>query len=122
MSNPHLPLAGHMNRIAPLTDMLIAAAEATARVARKKYREAKRRRGYEALQPGSETPLWNELAWACAQNLTRYGEKAKLARVLGVSRQRLHVLLVARTACADAERTLQLLTWLQARRQGRDLA
>ena len=68
MSNPHLPLAWHLNRIAPLTDTLIAAAEATARIARKKYREARRRRGYEALQPGSETPLWNELARACAQN------------------------------------------------------
>ena len=114
------PVAARLNRIAPLTDTLIAAAETAARVARKKYREAKRRRGYESLRPGLDTPLWNELARACAQNFTRYGEKAKLARVLGVSRQRLHVLLVARTACADAERTLQLLAWLQARRQGRD--
>ena len=114
--------AAQLNRIAPLTDALIAVAEATAKVARKKYREAIRRRGYEALRPGPDTPLWNELARACAQDLTRYGEKAKLARRLGVSRQRLHVLLVARTACADAERTLQLLAWLQARRHGRNPA
>jgi hypothetical protein len=111
--------AAQLNRIAPLADTLIAAAEVTAKVARKKYREARRRHGYEAIRSGPDTPLWNELASACAQNLTRYGEKAKLARLLGVSRQRLHVLLVARTSCADAERTLQLLTWLQARRHGR---
>jgi hypothetical protein len=116
------PLAARLNRIAPLTDGLIAAAEATARVARKKYRDVRRRRGYEALRPGPDTPLWNELARVCAHNLTRYGDKAKLARVLGVSRQRLHVLVVSRTACADAERTLQLLAWLQARRRGSDLA
>jgi len=122
MSSAPSPLAAHLNRIAPLTDTLIAAAEVTARAAHKKYREARRRRGYEALRPGSGTPLWNELVRACAANLTRYGEKAKLARILGVSRQRLHVLLVSRTACGDAERTLQLLAWLHARRQGRDLA
>jgi hypothetical protein len=74
------------------------------------------------MRPGPDTPLWNELARACAGRLAKYGDKAKLARVLGVSRQRLHVLLVARTACADAERTLQLLAWLNARRQGRDPA
>ena len=122
MSSALSPLAAHLNRIAPLTDTLIAAAEATAKAARRKYREAKRRRGNEALRPGPDTPLWNELARACAQSLTRYGEKAKLARLIGVSRQRLHVLLVSRTACADAERTLQLLTWLNAHRQGRDPA
>jgi hypothetical protein len=116
------PLAAHLNRIAPLTDGLIAAAEATARVARRKYHDARRRHGYGALRPGPATPLWNELAQACAHHLTRYGDKAKLARVLGVSRQRLHVLVVSRTACADAERTLQLLAWLQARRHGSDLA
>lgn len=122
MSSSLSPSAARLNRIAPLTDVLIAAAEATAKLARKKYREARRRRGYEALRPGSDTPLWNELARACVSDLARYGEKAKLARLLGVSRQRLHMLLVAQTACADAERALQLLAWLQARRHGRDPA
>ena len=122
MSSALSPLAPHLNRLAPLTDTLIGAAEATAKVARKSYRAARRRRGYKTLRPGAETPLWNELARACAANLTRHGEKSKLARILGVSRQRLHVLLVSRTAYADAERTLQLLIWLDARRHGRDLA
>jgi hypothetical protein len=54
--------------------------------------------------------------------LVRRGEKAKLARVLGLPRQRLHEFLLERRALPDAERTLLLLVWLQARRQGRDLA
>lgn len=112
----------HLDRIDPLMDALLASAAATATLAAKTYRAAKRRRGYAALRPGAETPLWNELARACHQQITRYGEKAKLARILGVPRQRLHLLLVAKTACPDAERTLQLLAWLSARRRGIDPA
>jgi hypothetical protein len=67
---------------------------------------------------GSCTPLWNELAEAVARRLRHRRDKARLARYLGVSRQRLHLLLVARTAYPDAERTLRLLVWLQARRRG----
>ena len=95
------PLSARLQRLAPLTDGLMVAAGATARVARQKYRAARRKRGYAALRPGPDTPLWNELALACERALTRYGEKAKLARLLGVSRQRLHMLLVARTACGS---------------------
>ena len=115
-------LTARLQRIAPITDGLIKAAEITAKAARKRYREVRRKRGNTALRPGPETPLWNELVKACAKTLTVYGEKAKLARLLGISRQRLHVLLVARTACADAERTLQLMAWLQSRHSGRDPA
>jgi hypothetical protein len=114
--------ADRIPRIDPLAAGLVAAAELAAKAARRKYREATRRRIGAALKPGPDTPLWNELARACAANLTRYGEKARLARLLGISRQRLHVLLVSRSACADAERTLQLMTWLQARRNGDDPA
>ena len=83
----------------------------------------RRRAGYAtALRPGPDTPLWNELAVAVRRSFRRRGEKARLARVLGISRQRLHVLVVKPTACPDAERTLQLLLWLQARRDGHELA
>jgi hypothetical protein len=53
--------------------------------------------------------------------LRRRGSKVHLARILGISRQRLHVCLKARTGGLDAERTLLLLAWLAARRQGREL-
>jgi len=51
--------------------------------------------------------------------LRRRGDKVKLARLLGISRQRLNLLLKVRTACPDAERTLQLCEWLEHRRQSR---
>ncbi len=53
---------------------------------------------------------------------TRYGEKARLARILRLPRQRVHELLRSRRHLPDAERTLLLLIWLQARSEGRDLA
>jgi hypothetical protein len=114
--NPH-PL-GSLNRIAPLADGLIAAANATAAAARKLQRDRRTSLRYSALRPGTDTPLWNELVAATVEALARRGEKAKLARLLGVSRQRLHMFLVAKSALPDAERTLQLLTWLQARQRG----
>ncbi len=92
---------------------------------RRAPRRSKRRRSLtgtgEALHPGPGTPLW--LAWAreVERQLTRRGEKVNLARELGLSRQRLPVpvLIKARTALPDAERTLQLLSWLLKRRAGR---
>jgi hypothetical protein len=74
------------------------------------------------LKPGRTTPLWNELAAAVQTQLARRGEKARLARLLGLPRQRVHDLLRARKHLPDAERTLLLLIWLQARSEGRDLA
>jgi hypothetical protein len=118
-------MAGYLKSIVPFADGLAvaaqAAAQAAARAAKGRHSAGPTKRG-AVPRPGLDTPLWNELAEAVVRALRRRGEKAKLARILGVSRQRLHVLLVARTACPDAERTLQLLVWLQARRQGRDLA
>jgi hypothetical protein len=58
---------------------------------------------------------------AAREQLSAYGAKARLARILGVPRQRVHQYLRASTACPDAERTLLLLAWVQARRNGRDL-
>ncbi len=106
----------------PLVAGLEKAALATARATKKVQRLRNPRKSGEALRPGANTPLWNELASACAHHLTRRGDKVRLARILGISRQRLHQLLVARTACADAERTLQLLTWLEARNRGKSPA
>ncbi len=74
------------------------------------------------LKPGGATPLWNELAAAVQAQLVRRGEKANLARVLGLPRQRIQDLLRTRKHLPDAERTLLLLVWLQTRRAGRDLA
>lgn len=102
----------------PLTD----AAEATIRATRKKVRDRRRRRRGSTLRPGSGTPLWNELVSAARPYLRRRGEKAKLARFLGVPRQRIQDYMVARTAYPDAERILLLLYWLAKRQAGKDPA
>jgi len=74
------------------------------------------------LLPGPDTPLWNELVRQVKPHLRRRGSKNLLAHLLGIPRQRLYVCLTSRRASFDAERTLLLLAWLQARRQGRTLA
>lgn len=81
--------------------------------------ERRSRRGW-TLKPGPDTPVWNELVRQAAPYLRKRGDKIRLARLLGMTRQRLHQLLVAKTACADAERALLLLAWVQAKRAGRE--
>jgi hypothetical protein len=89
--------------------------------AAKRLKAPDRRPGrFTALRPGPATPVWNELVRHAAPYLRKRGDKVKLARLLGISRQRLHQLLVGRSACADAERTLLLVAWVQARRSGRE--
>lgn len=73
------------------------------------------------LQPGPDTPLWNELVRQVRPHLRKRGAKNQLARLLGVPRQRLHFCLKAERGCLDAERTLLLLAWLCARKQGREI-
>jgi len=114
-----IPLHPRLRQFEPLVSELALAAEETLRAARDRSRASRRKLRGTTLAPGMQTPLWSELALACERHLIRYGAKAKLARFLGVSRQRLHLLLVAKTACADAERTLQLVAWLATQRRGR---
>jgi hypothetical protein len=117
------PPSSNFDQLLKMTAPLVAGAEALARHARRQQRRADKKPAAGAtLRPGPDTPLWNELARAALLQLRKRGEKAKLARVLGVSRQRLHMLLVNRTACPDAERALLLVLWLNARRSGLDLA
>src|SRR5262245_8297681 len=124
MKNVHLPV-----RLPPQLDipagLAVALMEAAAKSIRASLQAAARthrpRRG-ETLKPGTATPLWNELATAVRVQLTRRGEKVRLARILGLPRQRLQDILRARRQLPDAERTLLLLVWLQARSEGRDLA
>jgi hypothetical protein len=115
------PLPARIKQIVPIVDFLILAAGASAKAARASYRKRLRRPRGHTLRPGPETPLWNEVVLAAREQLSAYGAKARLARILGVPRQRVHQYLRASTACPDAERTLLLLAWVQARRNGRDL-
>ncbi|MDO8542466.1 MAG: hypothetical protein Q7S40_18655 [Opitutaceae bacterium] len=96
-----------------MTAPVIAVADAAYEAARKRRQRAQPARG-ATLKAGRDTPRWNQLADEIAKCLRRRGDKSKLARALGISRQRLHLLIVARTAFPDAERALQLQAWLHS--------
>ena len=73
--------------------------------------------GGATLRPGRETPLWNRLVTQIRPRLKRRGEKAQLARLLGVHRQAINEYIVSQSRMPDAERTLLLMEWLEARRK-----
>lgn len=89
-----------------------ASAEAAAARARAARRRDRRPRPGLTLRPGPDTPLWNELVRHVQPHLRKRGNKAQLARLLGLSRQRLHECLRAGSGSLDAERTLLLIGWL----------
>ena len=97
-----------------------AALDAASRAADARRRRRRPKRGL-TLQPGPDTPLWNELVRQVRPHLCKRGAKNQLARLLGVPRQRLHFCFKAERGCLDAERTLLLLAWLCARHQGREI-
>jgi hypothetical protein len=114
------PGVARFREVEPIIDLLEQAVRAAQIAAMTRRRERNRRanpRRFNAISPGPETPLWNALVQECSLHLGKFGSKATLGRVLGVPRQRVHQLIVARTACADAERTLQLLGWLLEQRR-----
>ncbi len=106
---------------AELAIMLFEAAlSAASRAADARRRRRTPKRGL-TLQPGPDTPLWNELVRQLRPHLRKRGSKVQLGRILGVPRQRVNFCLKAGQGCLDAERTLLLLAWLCARNKGRDL-
>ncbi len=101
-----------------LAEGLAYAAQETAKAARRAHKNHTRVSRGATLRPGPETPLWIELAAEARRLIRHYGEKANLARFLGVPRQRVHQYLMDKSAGPDAERTLLLLAWVHARRSG----
>lgn len=107
---------------AELAELILAAAAEMAKQAAQAYRVAQRRRsakGGQTLRPGKETPLWNELRAQLRPDLQQYGNQVNLGRVLGLPRQRINAFVTGGGQMPDAERTLQLLAWLMAVRQGK---
>ncbi len=64
--------------------------------------------------------MWNVCAAMLRRQLAAYGMKARLARYLGIPRQRLQDYLKDRSRLPDAELTLRLLHWLNESAAGRD--
>lgn len=101
--------------------VLLEAGERLVDEARSKTR-SRRWQSYHTVRPGAATPLWNLLAEAVDAELTAYGAKARLARYLGIPRQRLQDFLRGASRMPDAEQTLRLLHWLIEKRAGRDIS
>ena len=79
-------------------------------------------RAGKARRPGAHSPLWNVFAVQLRRALRPRGAKARLARYLGVPRQRLTDFVSAKRRLPDAELTLRLVHWLAAHCAGRDLS
>ena len=111
-------LPHHLDLPAGLVGILAEAAIDYARDRHRAFRIAHRPHVGATLRPGRETPLWNALAAAIRPHLRRHGEQAKLARLLGLDRQTVNAYFKGGSRMPDAERTLQLITWLIAVRKG----
>lgn len=100
-------------------EILLDAAKEIAKQSSKAFRLEKRRGGGgKTLRPGKDTPLWNALLAELEPQLKKHGAQAELARLLGLDRQAVHAFVKSRTRMPDAERTLQLVAWLMAVREG----
>ena len=118
MITPPLKLPKQMELPASLAEILADAAIAYLEDRRRAFRVDRRPRQGATLRQGKDTPLWNALVAEVRPHLRRHGTQVNLGRLLGLDRQTVHAYFVARTRMPDAERTLQMLTWLIAMRKG----
>jgi hypothetical protein len=96
-----------------IAEFLESAAREMAMEARKRSDARKPKSGRGAtLRPSLETPLWNALVTMVQPNLKKRGQRALLARELGLHRARIGEYFGRKSAMPDAERTLELLIWL----------
>ena len=121
MNIEHIPPQGELPAALALALFEAAAASARAAAGRLQRPTVRHRQG-ATLRPGPDTPLWNELGKQARGLLRKRGERAKLARLLGIPRQRITDYLRGGRGCPDAERTLLLLCWVARRQRGADLA
>jgi hypothetical protein len=106
-----------------LGKLLADAAEAgAARAQNEMVRVRRRHRSYRTLRPGADTPLWNACAGLLREELAPHGAKARLARHLGIPRQRVGDFLKNGSRMPDAETLLAMLGWLAEKRAGRDVS
>lgn len=116
---PHLPLPRSLEFWSVLNDAFEAAAEAASKRLHQALRP-RRHGNYATRKPGFDTPLWNVCVTLIKQELKPYGSKVRLARYLGIPKQRLQDFLNGKSRMPDAELTLRLLHWLAAKQGGKD--
>ncbi len=109
--------------VATFWDIIEVAAEAARNHRRAKAKRAPRPKAPQGLtrRPGEDSPLWNELRRRLIIHTRDYGAKAILARHLGLPRQRVGDFLASGSSMPDAERTLWLLAWVEAKEAGKKL-
>jgi len=111
---PYVParLSSLLDLLGGVTDLADAMVKASM-----KNRDARKPRSGRntTLRPSAETPLWNAIVTMVKPHLARRGERAILARELGVHRARIGEYFDAQTAMPDAERAFQILVWLDRR-------
>ncbi len=101
--------------------LLAVAAEAGVERLEKGLRP-RRRGSYKTRRPGADTPLWNACAARMREELKPLGSKVRLARYLGIPKQRLSDYLRGGRRMPDAETMLQMLNWLAHKEAGQDLS
>lgn len=104
-----------------LGEILADVAEVGAKALLKQLKP-RRRGSYKTRRPGDETLMWNACAAMLREELKPFGSKVRLARYLGIPKQRLTDYLKGRRRMPDAETILQMLNWLAQKRAGRDLS
>ena len=103
----------------PIEAVLGALSDHARASARKRMSTRRPDAGGTTIRPGADTPLWNKLGENVRPLLKVRGEKAQLARLLGVHRQAVHEYFVTRSRMPDAERVLLLQEWLRVRKSGK---
>jgi hypothetical protein len=116
-----IPVHPGLKQLLDLSEALTVAAYTGARRVHRSLRP-RRPGSYATRRRGFYSPMWNVFAALLRQALQPYGAKARLARYLGLPRQRLNDFLTGRSRLPDAELTLRLLHWLTEFRAGRDVS
>jgi hypothetical protein len=119
------PMPAQMKLWLDLGWILAEAADMAAREAARRVKRQlvpPRRGAFRTRRPGVETPMWNACVVLLRQELKPWGSKVRLARYLGVPKQRVTDYLKNRSRMPDAETLLSILNWLAQKRTGRDLS
>ncbi|MBI4625519.1 MAG: hypothetical protein HY736_20140 [Verrucomicrobia bacterium] len=116
-----VPLHPRLRLFLDLCDALAIAAETGAQQVQFALRK-RRASSYRTRRPGSDSPMWNVFVLLMRDELRPLGSKVRLARYLGVPKQRINDFLTGRSRLPDAELTLRMIHWLTERADGRDPA
>ena len=115
------PLNPRLSSVLALGGLVYEAADAAAQATRKALR-LRRPASYTTRRPGASSPMWNHLVAELQTELAPFKSKIRLARYLGIPKQRLNDFLTGRSRLPDAELTLRLIHWLAEKRAGRDVS